>query len=63
MDERPTLQDLIEDLLLRGGEHRPWYEVSGARVASVLRAAVESGDVEITADGGLRLADEQENED
>jgi uncharacterized protein YodC (DUF2158 family) len=51
---RPTPAMLIADLKALGGYHVPWYEVEGAHIASVLRAALKQG-VEITKDGGLRL--------
>jgi hypothetical protein len=54
----PTVADLV--MFLRncpGRYHHPWYEVPGAVFTSVLLAAVDSGQVQITTDGGLVLAD------
>jgi hypothetical protein len=53
--EHPTMADLIADLKDRGGQHPVWHEVAGAIYGSVLRAALASGKVELTRDGGLKL--------
>ena len=53
--EKTGVSTLLDDLRSKGGVHAPWYEVEGATIGSVLRAAIASGEVQITPDGGLRI--------